>query len=42
MMHWGSYGWGMGFGWIWMAIVWGLVIAGIVYIVQSMNTPKKR
>lgn len=34
MMHWGDYGWGMGFGWIWMIIFWALVIVGVVYIVQ--------
>jgi len=37
MMHWGNYGWGMGFGWIGMVLVWGLVIAGIVYLVQELT-----
>ncbi len=40
MMHWGNwggYGWGMGFGWIFMVIFWALVIFGIVYIVQSLT-----
>ncbi len=36
MMNWGNYGWGMGFGWFWMILVWALVIAGIVYIVQAV------
>jgi putative membrane protein len=37
MMHWGDYGWGMGFGWIWMIFFWGLVIAGIAYLVQAIT-----
>ncbi len=37
MMHGGDYGWGMGFGWIWMIFFWGLVIAGIVYFVQTVT-----
>jgi putative membrane protein len=37
VMNWGNYGWGMGFGWIWMILFWGLVIAGIVYIVQAIS-----
>ncbi len=40
MMHWGNWGdcgWGMGFGWIWMILFWGLVIAGIVYIVKALS-----
>lgn len=32
-MYW-NYGWGMGFGWIFMAIFWILVIVGIVYLVN--------
>ncbi len=36
-MHWGDYGWGMGFGWIFMILFWALVILGIVYIVQAVS-----
>ncbi len=36
MMNWGNYGWGMGFGWIWMIIFWVVVIAGIAYFVQAV------
>jgi putative membrane protein len=32
MMYWGNYGWGMGFGWIFMVLFWALVILGIVYM----------
>jgi len=34
MVNWGTYGWGMGFGWIFMIMFWALVIFGIVYLVQ--------
>ncbi len=37
MMNWGNYGWGMGFGWIFMVLFWALVILGIVYIVQAVS-----
>jgi hypothetical protein len=37
MMHWGNYGWGMGFGLIWMILFWGLVIAGIAYLVRTIT-----
>ncbi len=37
MMQWGNYGWGMGFGWIFMIIFWTLVILGIAYIVRSLS-----
>ena len=36
MMNWGTYGWGMGFGWIFMILFWALVIFGIVYIIQTI------
>ncbi len=42
MMNWGNYGWGMGFGWIWMIIFWVLVIAGIAYIVQAVVRGSRR
>ncbi len=34
MMQWGAYGWGMGFGWLFMIIFWILVILGVAFIVQ--------
>jgi putative membrane protein len=34
--NWGNYGWGMGFGWIFIVLFWALVIFGIVYIVQAI------
>ena len=37
MMNWGNYGWGMGFGWIFMLLFWALVIFGIVYIAQTIS-----
>ncbi len=35
-MHWGDYGWGVGFGlgWFFMVIFWILVILGIIYFVK--------
>lgn len=41
-MHWGGYGWGMGFGWIFMIIFWGLVILGIVYLIQVVSKGTKK
>ncbi len=35
--NWGGYGWGMGFGWVFMVLFWALVILGIVYIVQTIS-----
>lgn len=35
MMQWGNWGWGMGFGWIFMIIFWALVILGVVFLVQT-------
>ena len=30
-MHWGTYGWSMGFGWTGMLLFWGLVMVGIYF-----------
>jgi len=43
MNDWGSGGWGMGFGFLFMLLFWGLVIVGIVALFRwSMvqKTPK--
>jgi putative membrane protein len=37
MMHWGTYGWGMGFGWLWMVLVWALIIGGVAYAVRILS-----
>jgi putative membrane protein len=37
MMHWGDYGWGMGFGWLFMVLFWALVILGVVYIFKMVS-----
>jgi len=37
MMHWGDYGWGMGFGWLFMIIFWVLVILGVVYVIKLVG-----
>lgn len=44
MMHWGDYGGGMGFGWmwIWTILFWGLVILGIVFIIQMVTRSTKK
>lgn len=36
MMQWGNYGWGMGFGGLFMIIFWILIILGIVYLVRLL------
>lgn len=41
-MHWGEYGWGMGFGWFFMVIFWVLVIVGIVYAVKLIAGGSKK
>mgnify|MGYP001566718740 CR=1 FL=1 len=42
MMQWGDYGWGRGFGWLFMAIFWILIILGIVYLVKLIAGGEKR
>jgi len=41
-MHWGDYGWGMGFGWIFMIIFWILVILGVVYLIKLIAGGARR
>jgi putative membrane protein len=41
MMHWG-YGWGMGFGWVFMIFFWVLVILGVVYVIKSVMPGAKK
>ena len=31
-----DYGWGMGFGWIFMVAFWALVILGVVYLIKFL------
>ena len=40
-MHW-DYGWGMGFGWLFMILFWVLLILGIVYLVKLITGGTKR
>jgi putative membrane protein len=41
-MHW-DYGWGigLGFGWLFMALFWILVILGVMYFVKLITGSKK-
>lgn len=41
-MHWGDYGWGMGFGWILMVVFLALIILGVVYLVKLIAGSEKR
>lgn len=41
-MHWGDYGWGAGFGWIFMVVFWILVILGVVYLVQAISKTSRK
>lgn len=42
MMQWGNYGWGMGFGWLFMIIFWILIILGVVYLVKQFAGEAKK
>ncbi len=47
MMHWGGdFGMGFGGGWIFMILFWGLIILGVVYLIQillgSKSTEEKK
>ncbi len=42
MMHWGEYGWGMGFGWVLMIIFWVLVIMGVVFLIRIISGSAKK
>jgi putative membrane protein len=37
MMHWGNYGWDMGYGWIVMVLFWALIILAIAYMVRTFS-----
>jgi len=42
-MHW-DYGWGMGFGfgWIAMIIFWALLILGVIYLIKMIAGGSKK
>ncbi len=40
-MHW-DYGWGMGFGWVFMILFWVLIGLGIVYLVKLIAGGSKK
>jgi putative membrane protein len=35
-MHNMDYGWGMGFGWVFMVAFWAIVILGVIYLVKLL------
>lgn len=35
--HQQDFGWWMIFGWMWMALIWVLIIAGIVWAFRALN-----
>jgi putative membrane protein len=41
MMHW-DYGWGMGFGWVFMIFFWVVVVLGLVYFIRLVMTSAKK
>ncbi len=42
-MHWwGDYGWGMGFGWLFMIVFWALVIIGVIYLIKFIAAASKK
>jgi len=41
-MQWSNYGWGIGFGWLFMIIFLILIILGIVYLVKLIVGREKR
>jgi putative membrane protein len=36
-----DFGWGMGFGWIFMVAFWALVILGVIYLVKLISGGSK-
>ncbi len=36
-MHWGSYGWGMGLGWLYMVAFWVVIITAVIYFVKFIE-----
>lgn len=36
----GTFGWGMGFGWIFMLIFWALIVIGLITVVQWIFSNK--
>lgn len=35
--HQQDFGWWMVFGWTWMALIWGLLVFGVIWVVRSMT-----